>query len=98
MVSGIQTAALSLLQLWGPSVDERSSLRWGTALAVLYWMSQDAAPFFPGTALFDPEFVDELPKIAGVRLNVVIMQVLVMYPLIIAGYALESRRLGRTGR
>ncbi len=98
MVSGVQTAALSLLQLWGPSPDERYSLRFGTLLAALYWMSQDAASFFPGTALVDPEFEDELPTVAGIKLNQLIPQVLVMYPLIVAGYALESRRLRRAGR
>jgi len=102
MVSAVLLPALSLWQLWARRPDdpstERSALRLGTLLAAAYYLTQAPAVLFPGAAVMDPEFEDELPVVAGVRLNVLYGQAVVLYPLLAAGYALESRRLRRAGR
>lgn len=98
IVSAIPFAALSLWHLWGQRPADRVALRWGTLFAALYYLTQAAAILFPGTALFDPEFADEQPRVAGITLNVLIGQAVLLYPLLAAGYALESRRLRRADR
>lgn len=94
MVSGAQLSAISLWQLWGRSGDRGSNLRWGTLFAALYWLLQAPAVLFPGAALTDPEFAGREPRIGPVPLNQITTQVLVLYPLLGVGYALERRRLG----
>ena len=98
MASAALLPALSLWQLWGRRpANDRSALRLGALLAALYYLTQGAAILFPGTAVVDPEFEDELPVVAGVSLKVLMGQA-VLYPLLAASYALESRRLRRAGR
>lgn len=98
MVSAIPFAGLSLWHLWGQRPAGQSALRWGTLFAALYYLTQAPAILFPGTALWDPEFADEQPTVAGITLNVLIGQMVLIYPMIAAGYALESRRLRRADR
>ena len=102
MVSAVLLPALALWQLWGRRPadlsTERSALRLGALLAAAYFLTQAPAVLFPGAAVVDPEFRDELPVVAGIELNVLYAQAVLFYPLIAAGYALEARRLRRAGR
>lgn len=98
MVFAVQLTALTLWQLWGRRRGTRSALNWGTLLASLYWLAQVPAAFFPGTALADEEFEGSFPKVAGVELNQLVGQAVVLHPLLLTGYLLESRRLRRAGR
>lgn len=86
----VELGALSLWQLWGPGRRSRSSLRWGTLLAGLYWAAQAPAILVPGAALADPEFAGREPRIAGIPANQLTMQVAVLWPVLAAGYALAA--------
>ena len=90
LASAFELAALSLWQLWRPSSRPRSSLRWGTLLAGLYWAGQAPAILFPGTALVDPEFAGRDHHIAGVPVNQLTLQAAVLWPALAAGYALAA--------
>ncbi len=83
-----QLAGLSLWQLWRPGARPRTSLRWGTLLAGLYWAAQASAILIPRTALADPEFAGREPRIAGIPANQLTMQAAVLWPVLAAGYAL----------
>ena len=98
MVSAVLLPALALWQLWGRRPADGSALRLGALLAASYYLTQAPAILFPGAEIADPEFRDDLPVVAGIELNVLIGQAVLIYPLIAAGYALESRRLRRAGR
>ena len=88
----VELAALSLWQLWRPGRPTRSSLRWGTLLAGLYWAAQAPAVLLPGAALTDPEFAGREPRVAGIPANQLTLQALVLWPLLAAGYALAADR------
>ncbi len=90
-----ELAGLSLWQLWGPSDRPRSSLRWGTLLAGLYWAAQAPAILLPGAALTDPEFAGQEPRVAGIPANQLTMQAAVLWPVLVAGYALAAGRPSR---
>lgn len=97
MTFAVELAALSLNQLWAGDRDDRTRLRWGTLLGGLFWLAQAPAILFPGTAFADPDQEDKQPVVFGVKVNQVIGQVAVIYPILGLGYALESRRLRRIG-
>lgn len=95
MVFAVELGAISLYQLWGRRPYTRTSLRWGTVFAGLYWAAQAPAILFPGTALTDPEHAGRQPHVLGVEMNQLTGQVTVLYPLLAVGYLLEARRLRR---
>jgi hypothetical protein len=96
MVFAVDLAAISLYQLWVRKPYTRSSLRWATLFAGLFWGAQAPAILFPGTAFTDPEQAGSQPKVLGVTINQVVGQVVLIYPLLGLGYYLESRRLRRS--
>jgi hypothetical protein len=94
MVFAVDLAAISLHQLWRRPYT-RTTLRWGTLFAALFWAAQAPAILFPGTAFTDPEFAGQQPRVRGVTVNQLIGQVGLIHPLLGLGYLLESWRLRR---
>ena len=90
IVLGVELAALSLWQLWGPARASRSSLRWGTLLAGLYFATQAPAVLLPGAELVDPEFADRLPVLGGIRINQITLSLLGSMPALALGYKLAA--------
>jgi hypothetical protein len=89
MLLGTAIGLLSVFTLWISDVESLKRLRFAAVLASFYWLTQMGALLFPGTALVDPNFAH--PGQAPAQLIVDA----VMLTLLSAGYALESRRLGR---
>jgi hypothetical protein len=87
MLLGTALGLLALHTLWRAVGDATLRLRFATAAASFYWLTQIGALFFPGTALFDPNqrHPGQLPEQLIVDA--------VMLSLLSLGYALESRRL-----
>ena len=90
IVTGVELAALSLWQLWGPPRHTSASLRWGTLFAGLYFATQVPAALFPGAEVVDPEFADRLPVVRGVRLNQVLVSLVGSMPALALGYRLAA--------
>ena len=90
LILAVELAGLSLWQLWGPPSRSRSSLRWGTLFAGLYFATQVPALLLPGAALIDPEFADQAPTVAGVRLNQLTASLVGAMPMLLLGYRLAA--------
>jgi hypothetical protein len=95
MVLGAILGLLSIYCLWfRGGVSEQQKLNEGVVLASLYWLAQLPAVFFPGTALTDPGINHvQMPVIFGIEFNQLVMDIVLIFPLLILGYYLESRRL-----
>ena len=91
MLLGTALGALSLYLLWA-KVDER---RYPFGLAVitasLYWLTQIGSLLFPGTALVDPEFAASVPHVAGVAVNQLVIDT-VLLTLLGGAYAAHFKR------
>ncbi len=96
MLSAFQLAGLSLWQLWTRPATDRSALRWGTLLAALYWLSQAPAVLLPGAALTDPELSGTPRRIAGIPVDQLTGQAVLIWPALVSGYLLEHHRLTRS--
>lgn len=93
MVLGAFLGLLAIYCLWlRREISERQKLNEATVLASLYWLAQLPAALFPGTALTDPGGV-QMPVVFGIELNQVIMVVVLIFPLLILGYYLETKSL-----
>lgn len=95
MVLGAFLGLLAIYCLWvRRAVSEKQKLNEATVLASLYWLAQLPATLFPGTALIDPGINHvNMPVVFGIELNQVIMVVVVLFPLLILGYYLETKSL-----
>jgi hypothetical protein len=96
MLLGTLLGALSLAYLWAPGKPSRDRLVTGAVLAATFWLAQAGSILFPGTGFADPEFAHRLPIFAGVQLNQGILSG-VLLGLVLTGYWLDTRRLGRPG-
>ena len=93
MVLGAFLGLLSLYCLWlRRETSDKQKLNEAAVLASLYWLAQLPAALFPGTALADPGGVN-MPIVFGVELNQIIMVVILIFPLLILGYYLETKSL-----
>jgi hypothetical protein len=92
MLLGSLLGASSLYFLWRRRGDQRFQLQVSAFLASLFWMSQAGSIFFPGADFFDPDYVDHVPKVAGIRLNQAMIDGFILLLIAIA-YALEERRM-----
>jgi len=86
---------LAIYCLWlRREISDKQKLNEAAVLASLYWLAQLHAILFPGTALTDPGINHiQMPVIFGIELNQVIMVVVVIFPLLILGYCLETKSL-----
>jgi hypothetical protein len=87
---GALTGALALWCLWRRRGDELKRIGEAAVLSSLYWISQALAILTPGAAFFDPELRDEIPTVAGVRLNQAMLDAVVL-ALLLGAYALARR-------
>jgi hypothetical protein len=95
MVLGAFLGMLSIYCLWfRKNVTYRQKVNEATVLAVLYWLAQFPALFFPGSKLVDSTSLRG-PVVFGVELNQIIMDVVLVFPLLALGYYLEIRRINR---
>lgn len=69
-------------------------LRSATIDAGLFWATRIPAPFFPGSAVLDPDNPVQPFTEWGVPVNQVTGAVLIL-PVLAGSYLLESRRMGR---
>ncbi|GAB4012778.1 hypothetical protein GCM10028808_29950 [Spirosoma migulaei] len=90
MVLGALLGLLSGWFLWFQKGEKRSTLQLAVLFGCLYWLGQLGAYFFPGTALFDPEFTHP-----GQWPDQLILDG-VLFLFLGVGYWLETRRLGRS--
>jgi hypothetical protein len=65
MTLGILGGSISLFILFYFHPLTLPFLLLAAAVASMYWISMTLAPFFPGTAWFDPEFKDETKRPLG---------------------------------
>ena len=95
MVLGAFLGLLAVYCLWfRREVSDKQMLNEGAILASLYWLAQLPAIFFPGTALTDPGINHvQMPVIFGVEFNQLTMDIVVIFPLLILGYYLETKSL-----
>jgi hypothetical protein len=61
-------------------------------LLLVFWMAQAGAILFPGATFIDPEFVDDMPVILGVRLNQLMIDTVLVGVLSLAGYLSRGRK------
>jgi hypothetical protein len=95
MVLGAFLGMLSIYCLWfRKNVTYRQKVNEATVLAVLYWLAQFPALFFPGSKLVDSTSLRG-PVVFGVELNQIIMDVVLVFPLLAWGYYLEIRRINK---
>jgi hypothetical protein len=95
MVLGAFLGMLSIYCLWfRKNITYRQKVNEATVLAVLYWLSQFPALFFPGSKLVDSTSLRG-PVVFGVELNQIIMDVVLVFPLLALGYYLEIQRIKR---
>ncbi len=85
-------AGLTLHEAWRPGRINRDRLRTAAIYASLFWVTQIPAPFFPGSAVVDPDNKLQPFTKWGIPINQV-TGAAIMVPLLIAAYALEARRL-----
>lgn len=90
MLLGTMLGLLALWTLWVSKSDALLRLRFATAVASFYWVTQAGALLFPGTALTDPQFMH--PGDAPAQLIVDG----VMLGLLSIGYVLASKPLNRS--
>ncbi|MEH2412487.1 DUF6640 family protein [Nostoc sp.] len=95
MVLGAMLGFLAIYCLWfRQGITKKQKLNEATVLTSLYWLAQLPAILFPGTALVDSGINHvQMPKILGVVLNQLILDIIVIFPLIALGYYLENRAL-----
>ncbi|MEH2320380.1 DUF6640 family protein [Nostoc sp.] len=95
MVLGAMLGFLAIYYLWfRQGITKKQKLNEATVLTSLYWLAQLPAILFPGTALVDSGINHvQMPKIFGVELNQLILEIIVIFPLIALGYYLENRAL-----
>ncbi|MEH2295985.1 DUF6640 family protein [Nostoc sp.] len=95
MVLGAMLGFLAIYCLWfRQGITKKQKLNEATVLASLYWLAQLPAILFPDTALVDSGINHvQMPKILGVELNQLILDIIVIFPLIALGYYLENRAL-----
>lgn len=91
----VLAAAISLWQLWRPGRLDLPRLRWAVLFAALFWLTQIPAPFFPDSAVVDPDTPTQPFTVIGLPVNQVTATGAVLVPLLVVGYALELRRLRR---
>ncbi|AUD07357.1 acetyltransferase [Spirosoma pollinicola] len=89
MVLGALLGFLSVWFLWFQQGEKRVTLQLAVLFGSLYWLGQVGAYFFPGTALFDPEFTHP-----GQWPDQLILDGILFF-LLSVGYWLERRRLSR---
>ena len=89
MVLGALLGLLSVWFLWFQQGEKRTTLQLAVLFGSLYWLGQVGAYFFPGTALFDPEFTHP-----GQWPDQLILDG-ILFLLLSVGYWLERRRLSR---
>jgi hypothetical protein len=81
----------ALILLRRTSGDQQLQLKLATWLLAQFWLSMAGSILFPNTAQVDPDFVDLVPTIAGVRMGPTPLSLL-MLVLIATGYHLEQRQ------
>lgn len=98
MVLGALLGILSMWCLWvRKNVSQLERLNEAALLAVLYWVAQVPAILFPGTSLSDPNgYQGKMPIVLGIEINQVVLDFIIVFPIIILGYVLERRRLGKS--
>lgn len=92
MLLGSVLGLLSLRYLWRHAGDPHENLLVGALFTAAYWVAQTGAILVPGAAVVDPQFADRLPVVAGVQLNQVILDA-VLLAVTAAGYWLQRRQL-----
>jgi hypothetical protein len=97
MVLGAFLGALTLYNIWlRKNLSEKQILNESTVLASLYWLAQLPAILFPGTKLVDPGTQSVvMPVVFGIQFNQLVMNITVLFPVLLLGYTIERRRLGR---
>lgn len=95
MVLGAFLGLLALYCLWSRrEISDKQKINEGAVLAALYWLAQLPASVFPGTALTDSGINHvQMPVVFGIELNQIIMVVVVIFPLLVLGYYLETKSL-----
>ncbi len=88
----VATAALTLWEAWRPGPMDTGRLRTMTSYAALFWVTQIPAPFFPGSAVVDPDNPTQPFTKYGIPINQVTGAVLLL-PILAGCRALEARRL-----
>lgn len=91
IVLGTLLGLSSLYFLWRKKGDQQLQLQVATLLASLFWIAQVGSIFFPGTAFFDPENANRIPKSARVFLNQAVLDAIIL-PLTAWAYLLERQR------
>lgn len=89
----VSLAAMSLWASWRPGPDRRSSLRWATICGALFWYTLVPSFFFPGSTVVDADNPHQPFTKFGVQINQITVLAAIELPLLVAGYALESRRI-----
>ncbi|HEX6685992.1 MAG TPA: DUF6640 family protein [Candidatus Limnocylindrales bacterium] len=91
MLLGTVLGLLSLFYLWRRAGDRRENLRTGALIAASYWVAQAGAVTVPGSAVVDPQFADRIPTIAGMQLNQVVLDA-ILVALALTGYLWQRAR------
>lgn len=96
MLLGTTLGILSLYYLWRRTGDQLDNLRAGALVAAVYWIAQAGAALVPGTAVVDDEFADRIPTVAGIQVNQVILDAILL-AIVLVGYRWQSasRQTGR---
>ncbi len=63
---------MTIFFAWRTSADRISTIVAASGFAAVYWISQGASIFYPGTAFFDPQFVTPNSFPLGIALQVYI--------------------------
>lgn len=95
MLLGTALGLLALYFLWRRSGDPADNLRSGALIAATYWVAQAGAALVPGTAVTDPAFADRIPTVAGLQVNQVVLD-LILLTLIAIGYRWQRPRADRS--
>ncbi len=97
LLLGTLLGLLTLFYTWRRKGVGLDNLKAASIFASLYWITQGCSGLLPNTALTDPEFVGSTRLPFGLTGPQPFLDIMVL-ALIIAGYALERRRMGRTNR
>ena len=91
MLLGTALGALSLYLLWAKVDERRYPFGLAVTVASFYWLTQIGSLLFPGTALIDPEFAASVPRVAGVAVNQLVIDA-VLLTLLAGAYAMHFRK------
>lgn len=92
MLLGIATGTIALVLLFAFRPLTLPLFLVGAAAAASYWVTMALAPFFPGTAWYDPEFKDTAPRPFGFSPQQILTYVLCGLIVVAVVLAVVSQR------